>query len=102
VRQQINKMRPEPAGNQQQLVMPGFERLQTHYLVERDKERVAVRIDHLTDDEIEAKACEQETMGRACFQHADELRRYRDLRSTTQADLPLARSASAPIYEARP
>lgn len=71
--------------------MPGFERLQTHYLVERDEERVAVRIDHLTDEEIEAKAKEQETMGRACFQHADELRRYGDLRSSKQVDLPLSR-----------
>jgi hypothetical protein len=79
--QQLNKFKPaaDPLAPMQ-LVIEGFERLQHYYLVPRDGEQVGVRVDELSDDEIEAKAVEQETMGRACFQHADELRRYKDLR----------------------
>lgn len=80
VRQQLNKFKPQETPTATQLVLEGFERLQHYYLVPRDGEQVAVRIDELSDEEIDAKAEEQETMGRACFQHADELRRYKDLR----------------------
>lgn len=82
IRQQINRRKVNGDNSEEsaQLVMPGFEFLQKHYVVHRDKEQCIVRIDLLTDEEIESKAQEREAMGRACFAHADELRRYRDLR----------------------
>jgi uncharacterized membrane protein affecting hemolysin expression len=55
--------------------------------VTREKEQIAVRIDNLTDAELEAKASEYDNMGRSLLQHADELRRYRTLR---RADIRLA------------
>lgn len=81
VRVQLNKLKPDAElGAPTQLVIEGFARLQHYYSVPRDGVQLAVRIDALTDLEIEAKAQEQETMGRACLEHADELRRYRELR----------------------
>jgi len=82
VRQQVNRMKiaTEKQEGSEQLVMPGFDYLQQRYFVDRDNEPCIVRIEEMTDDELEAKAQEREAMGRACFAHADELRRYRDLR----------------------
>lgn len=82
VRQQINQTESKP--NTRQLTLEGFEHLQHYYVVTRDKEQVAVRVDELTDTEIEAKAGEYDSMGRACLSHADELRRYKELRRNTQ------------------
>lgn len=84
VRQQINRMKVKTEEEQEssaQLVMPGFDYLQHRYFVPRDGETCIVKIEDMTDEEIEAKAKEREAMGRACFAHADELRRYRELRA---------------------
>lgn len=84
VRQQINRMKvkTEQEDGSEQLVMPGFEHLQQRYFVDRDGENCIVKINEMSDDEIEAKAQEREAMGRACYAHADELRRYRELRKS--------------------
>lgn len=84
VRQQINRMKvkTEEQDGVEQLVMPGFDHLQQRYFISRDGETCIVKIDDMTDDEIEAKAKEREAMGRACYAHADELRRYRELRKS--------------------
>lgn len=84
VRQQINRMKvktDDEQDSQQQLLMPGFDYLQRRYFVPRDGETCIVKIEEMSDEEIEAKAKEREAMGRACFAHADELRRYRELRA---------------------
>lgn len=80
VREQINKLEAPESKNSNQLTLEGFEHLQQYYVVKRDNEQVAVRIDNLTDSELEAKATEYENMGRSLLQHSDELRRYRALR----------------------
>lgn len=59
-----------------QLVLPGYERLQTHYLVERNGTQCMVRVDRTTHAERRAKAEELRAMGAGCYQHADELDRY--------------------------
>jgi len=84
VRQQINRMKvkTDHDDGSEQLVMPGFEHLQQRYFVDREKETCIVRLEEMTDDEIEVKAQEREAMGRACYAHADELRRYRELRKS--------------------
>lgn len=83
VRQQINRMKVKTESDEgsEQLAMPGFDYLQQRYFIERDKEPCIVRIEEMSDLEIEAKAKEREAMGRSCFAHADELRRYRELRA---------------------
>lgn len=91
VREQINKLAAPDSKDSPQLSLEGFEHLQQWYIVTRDKTQVAVRIEHLTDDEIEAKANEYENMGRSLLQHADELRRYKELR---RADIRLAHFSS--------
>lgn len=63
-----------------QLVLPGFTRLQKYYLVDRDQTQVAVRVDDLTDAEIDAKVAELRGMAAGCLEHVDELLRYRDRR----------------------
>lgn len=80
VREQLNKFKPEASPSERQLVLDGFEHLQQYYVVTRDKEQVAVRVDALTDSELDQKANELDGMGRACLNHADEIRRYKDLR----------------------
>jgi len=59
-----------------QIVLPGFERLQTHYLIDRDGEQTMVRVDRLSSAERRAKAAELRAMGAGCYQHAEELDRY--------------------------
>lgn len=63
-----------------QYVLPGFDHIRTHYLVERDGTEVGVFVYSLTDEEIEAKASQYRKMGAACYAHANELDRFRELR----------------------
>jgi len=77
VRKQINKIKSiDDSDAPEQLVMPGCNHLQKYYACERDDERCAVRVDMMTDDELQQKAAEYRAMGRACFDHADEIERY--------------------------
>lgn len=79
VRLAINKSQSTvPA---KQLTLPGMQHLQHYYVVERKGEQVAVRLDRLTNEEIERKAHDYDRLARACSEHADELRRYGKLRA---------------------
>ena len=98
VREQINKLDLPETKTNRQLSLEGFEHLQQYYVVKRDHEQVAVRIDALTDSEIEVKAGEYDSMGRSLLQHADELRRYKDLRRT---DMRAAHLGSRHAVEVR-
>jgi hypothetical protein len=44
-------------------------------------EHVLVRLEDMTDEEIETVARDLEEKGRAHFNHAEELRRYREQRA---------------------
>lgn len=63
-----------------QIVLEGFERLQKYYMTERSGQRVAVRIDLMTQDELESKLREHEARLAAEEVHVQELRRYIDQR----------------------
>lgn len=77
VRQTVGKFKEAPkSANDEQLVMPGWEHLQKGYLVTRDGEQQLVPVTRLADHELEQKANEYEQMGRGCFAHAQEIRRY--------------------------
>lgn len=81
VRSRLNRYKakaevsPDP-----QLILAGFERLQRYYAFEDGQQQVAIRIEDMTDAQLEAKERELMAMGAGCYQHADELRRYRDKR----------------------
>jgi len=76
VRAVVQRYRVREEDTDPQLALPGFERLQRAYLVEREGDRVVVPLVVLLPEEAETKARELERMGTGCFTHADELRRY--------------------------
>ena len=77
VRQCLRRLKPDPKGEtDEQLLLPGFERLQKAYLVSRNEEQVGVPIELLTDDENGAKVTELRRMAAGCLEHAAELKRY--------------------------
>lgn len=81
VRRQLGKFKVKAdKESDAQLVMEGFERLQKYYLVTMDEEQVAVRIELMTDEQLEEKEREYMAMGDGCYKHADEIRRYRERR----------------------
>jgi hypothetical protein len=86
VRRVLRRYEVKEEGPDPQVALPGFERLQTAYLVTRDKEQVIVPIDQLTDVEIDAKCTELDAMAKGCLQHADELRRYKAARAEAAAE----------------
>lgn len=60
----------------EQMIFPGYKRLQKRYIVDRDTELVAVSILDMTDEEIRSKAEEHRKMGAGHYEHADELMRF--------------------------
>lgn len=72
----------DESAQDKQLVMEGFDHLQTYYMVERDGEQTGVPVEHLTEEEVLIKAAHYRSMGAACYAHADELHRYLSLRKT--------------------
>lgn len=69
----------------EQLILPGYRHLQNYYVVERDGDRIGVRVDHLSDDELMAKAALYRANGRANFAHANELVSYKESREAEEA-----------------
>lgn len=67
-----------------QIVMVGFERLQTYYLITRQKERVAVRVDQMTEEEIRGKIAEMLAHIDGMSLHVRELKRYMERRFGSQ------------------
>lgn len=78
VRSALSRYRPKPEGEEtkDQWVLPGFERLQKAYLVDRDGKSKVVPIVKMTTEEVAAKAEEYRRIGAGCQEHADELDRY--------------------------
>jgi hypothetical protein len=72
----IAKNYGQKAEDDAQHVLPGCEYVQRRYIVKRDGDDVAVLVEDMTDEEIEAKAQELEKRGRSCIAHADELRLF--------------------------
>ena len=92
VTQVINKRSGDTPYERQptQLTLNGFnrDRLQDYYVVVRDEEEVAVPIignDAITDDELDVKVTLYRSMGAACYQHADEIVRFKRWRKTAAA-----------------
>lgn len=71
--------------------LPGFEHVQRRYVIKRGSEDVAVLVEQMTDDEIDARVQLLKRRGRACLAHADELARFKAIR----ASHPVAEAASA-------
>lgn len=80
----------DPRTSGHQLVLVGFERhlLQDMYVVTRDGVEIGVPIvgpDAITDDELDAKAAQYDTMAATTRAHADELRRFKVWRRMQEA-----------------
>lgn len=76
VRAVVRRYTPSEEPPDRQIVLPGFERLQSAYLIERDGKQMVVPIAQLTTAEASAKVVELRAMASGCDQHADELERY--------------------------
>ena len=80
VGQVVRRYKPsEEEEADRQIIMPGCERLQLAYSVDRDGPAI-VPIDQLTIDEIDAKIAELSGMRAGLSQHIRELERYREQR----------------------
>lgn len=78
VRRCINKRagdKPEHEGPQ--LSLPGYQRLQSYYIVRREGEDVGVSVYELTDEELDDKEATYRALGEGCFAHANEINRFK-------------------------
>lgn len=66
--------------DQQMLLSDMFKRVQKAYCIEREKEQVVVPIGLLSGDELDSKIESLRKMGDGCYEHADELIRYKNQR----------------------
>lgn len=80
VKKCIGKYRPK-AVTDTQIILPGFEHMQSGYLVEREGVRVLVPTDMLTDAELLARAEEYDAMALGCRAHAKEIRDFVERRA---------------------
>jgi len=64
-----------------QHILEGFEYVQTHYVIERDGSKIGVRVENMSDDEIDARVQLLERRGAACIAHADDLKRFKNRRA---------------------
>lgn len=80
-------------GEPKQLVFPGFarEHVRDYYLIKRGGTEVAVQVDLMTDDEIDAYRERLYAHARTEIAHADELARFKEWR---RENLPLEGAAS--------
>jgi len=86
----VNDMERAHQQDDEQQVLPGFEYLQTGYVIERNGVAMDVAIDDATDDELLAKADLYEAQAMTQLAHADELRRYVSWRRAQRDDDPHA------------
>lgn len=87
VRRRISRIEGKDALERvaQQHLLPGFEHLQSYYVVKRDGEDIGVPVGDMTDDELAAKATTYRAMGKACFAHAREIDRFLEMRAAAVA-----------------
>ena len=79
VRREIGKYKVQPETDEQ-LVLPGFSRIQRRYLIDVDGTQLAIKVEELTDEQIDAKVAEMDTMMHGLQEHIDELIRYKNAR----------------------
>jgi hypothetical protein len=75
VHKQLKTFKESPEIDEQ-AVLPGMERLQKAYLIDRNGQMMLVPINATTKIERIAKAAQYRAMGDGCYAHADELERY--------------------------
>lgn len=85
VRAEVGRWKSTPQQKDKQMILAGFEYLQKAYCIERNNTPTIVPIEKMTHEEIQAKANEYERMAEGCRKHADELRRYEQIRKNRVA-----------------
>lgn len=81
----------ERKDERRQFIFPGFDHVQTHYVVERDGDEIAIPTNSLTDEEIDAVVSRMRSSAATLYAHADELERFKSYR----AGLPLMKQGAA-------
>jgi hypothetical protein len=76
VRDIIRKYKTDESSDATQLILPGYERLQCVYSIERDGSPCIVPIEQLTAAELESKIQRLLANAKGLKQHALEMRRY--------------------------
>lgn len=72
----------ESEEKEHQHVLPGFEHVQRHYVINRGGGPVMVPVGQMTDAEIRARVQLLRRRGAGCMAHADELERFMNLRES--------------------
>lgn len=67
----------EEKGAPEELLLPGFKRLQQRYVFQRQGESFIVAVEHMTAEELDAKEAEHRQMAIGHVQHAEELHSFR-------------------------
>ncbi len=84
VKRSVDKLEASSADSTNpQMKLEGFDHLQKAYTVKRDESRVLVPIHLLSNDELESRAMQYESMAQANINHAKEIRMYRNSRQQT-------------------
>lgn len=79
VRKFFNLFKAKPVDTERPLPgMEGFKRLQKAYLLPREGEQKIVLLHAMTEEEMTEQSKMYRTMGAGCYEHADELDRFRD------------------------
>lgn len=95
VRAVVRRYRPEVNEEpDRQIILPGFERLQTKYHIERNKKSCLVPIEQMTEAELDVKIVEYRRMAEGCRLHAEELLRYKVTRNTARPSLAIVSNRS--------
>lgn len=70
------KMEIPTSAEGEQLTIEGHKYVQRYYSIQRVGQQIGIPVEEMTSEEIESKAEELIKMGKACFAHAKELKRY--------------------------
>ncbi len=71
------KAAEEEIGAPEELLLPGFKRLQRRYVLQRDSQSCIIGIDYMTPEELDAKEKEHRQMAIGHIQHAEEIHSFR-------------------------
>jgi len=73
------------SNNGKSAALPGFDHLQSYYVVRRNGLEIGLPIDRLTESELAAKAKQHRSNGLTNLAHASELERYVSIRDQSEA-----------------
>ena len=76
----IDKIGQKDGDSSAQLILEGFQHMHRVYVFGAGENALGIPTEVASDEQLEGKAKEYAAMGAACLDHADEIRRYIQLR----------------------